>query len=96
MSNQTIDINDLSRPINRENLPIIMRTMLIGMAAYGELERLRDAYGTLKMLGKEVPDTLEPLDVSGNPEQISLFAEALLYLNVAKDHYLEKDGAAGG
>lgn len=90
------DLDDLYRPINRESLPVITHAMLIGMAAYGELERLRDAYGTLKMLGKEVPDTLAPLDVSGNPEQISLFAEALLYLNMAKDHYLEKDEAAAG
>lgn len=55
-----------------------VRDMLhLGLAAFGELERLQDAQETIKLLGESLPDELRVIRVTADAEAISDFADAL-------------------
>ena len=54
--------------------------LIVGLSAYGELERLRDLAEVLK--DKLPHDDLMPLDVTGDACTVSKFAEALHYVHI--------------
>ena len=60
----------------------IMRMLLIGLDAYGEIERLDNAVSILEICKTDVPETLRPLHPTGSADTISEFATALRFLHI--------------
>ena len=60
----------------------IMRMLLIGLDAYGEIERLENAVKILEICKTDVPETLRPIHPTGSADTISEFATALRFLHV--------------
>lgn len=50
---------------------------MIGLASYGEIERLSDAQQTEALRGKEIPKNLRVIHPAPSPETVADFAEAL-------------------
>lgn len=68
--------------LEEDAVAIIRRALLVGLSAYGELERLRDAAEIARMTRLEIPEGMEPIGVSIQADEVSNFAEAIRYLEV--------------
>lgn len=68
--------------IGQEEFDSIRHMLLIGLAAYGELERIRDGCEGLRLFGKDVPSVLVPLHVDASATTIGDFADALRFAEV--------------
>lgn len=55
----------------------IMRALLTGLAAFGEVEKLRNACEIRRICGLEVPDDLTPDEVAASADVVINFAEAM-------------------
>lgn len=64
---------------DQEQVKRIRQALLIGLASYGELERVINWSDTQKELGCETD--LKPLHPTGSADTVSLFAEALTYVS---------------
>ncbi len=58
----------------------VRQQLLIGLASYGELERLRGRAESLKGAGL-LPEGMWPQDCNGDAAEITKFAEALVYVD---------------
>jgi hypothetical protein len=70
-----------SLTLDTEQVERVREMLLIGLNAYGELMRLRDAWETREIIGKPMPRELCPIDVTGHAETVSDFADALRIVN---------------
>jgi hypothetical protein len=64
-----------------ESLEKIREVLLIGLASYGEIERLSHAQQIEKLRGNEIPEDLRVIH-TGSVETVSEFAEALIYVDL--------------
>lgn len=71
---------DLDRIDHQDKVAKIRRAVLIGLSAFGELERLLDSARAYTMGGRTLPDGLQPMGVTGDSGEVSNFAEALRFL----------------
>lgn len=67
------------RTFDQDQIVHIRRALLIGLASYGELERVINWADTQKELGCETD--LKPLHPTGSAETVLVFAEALTYVS---------------
>ncbi len=67
--------------LDRDARTKIMRALLMGLAAYGEIEKLRNACELRRMGKLEIPDDLEPIAVSGCADEVANFAEAMQFIH---------------
>jgi len=65
--------------LDQDQVKHIRDALLIGLASYGELERVINWADTEKALGCE--SDLKPLHPTGNADTVSVFAEALAYVS---------------
>lgn len=65
---------------HQDRIATIRHAILVGLSAFGELERLQNEVVIFDRLGEPVPEGLRPIGVSGDAAAISRFAEALLNL----------------
>ena len=72
--------NDLDQADKAEAINSIRSALLIGLASYGEIERLSDQAGIITACGKELPDGMRPIHPTGSADTVSNFAEALSLL----------------
>jgi hypothetical protein len=79
MTHQPIT-RDAQITLDAETVINIRNMLLVGLSAYGELMRLENAVGIQKIRGIEIDPSLEPVDVTGDPETVSNFADALRLL----------------
>ena len=63
----------------------IRHALLIGLASFGEIERLSNARDLYEIDGKKVPEDLSPLHPTGNADTVSLFAGALRDLEYSEE-----------
>lgn len=70
--------------LEREEIDTIRNALLIGLASYGEVERLAEARQTREACGREVPEDLRVIHPTGSPTTVSEFAEALRALEYAR------------
>lgn len=68
--------------LDDEDISIIRDMLLIGLDAYGELMRLKNAVEIQKACGNAVHESLIPLSVSADAAEVSHFANALRLLGV--------------
>lgn len=66
-----------------EALDRVRRAVLIGLASYGEIERLSNAQQIREACSREVPEDLRVLHPTGAADTTSDFAAALLDLEYA-------------
>ena len=71
--------NKSIRKFDRDQIERIRYALLIGLASYGELERVINWADTQKVLGCETD--LKPLHPTGSADTVSVFAEALTYVS---------------
>jgi len=66
-----------------EERDCIMRALLIGLSAYGEIERVRNLAELAKLSREwqESMNDLVPLDPTGSADTVGLFADALRSVN---------------
>lgn len=70
--------------IEAEDLAQIRASLLVGLACFGELERIRAMAGD-----DDIPEHLRPIDQSGDPAEITNFAAALFAIDAIKEAWLE-------
>lgn len=66
--------------LDAEQVMAIRRAVLVGLSAYGEIERLCDAVAIAERGGTKIEDGLRPLHPTASAETVSEFADALRYL----------------
>ena len=71
--------------IDRYGASVIRDALLIGLASYGEIERLKNEVDVMKLCGTPAPEGLIPIDPTADPTTVSRFAEALRFLSCAED-----------
>jgi len=59
----------------------IMRALLMGLAAFGEVEKLRNACEVRRICKQEIPDDLQPIGMSACADEIANFAEAMQFIH---------------
>lgn len=72
--------NEKTLTLDADTVSDIRNMLLVGLNAYGELMRLENAVAVQKGCGIEIHPSLEPVDVTGDAETVSKFAEALRLL----------------
>ena len=80
----TVQHGDEEMRIPRDAMPMIRDALLIGLASYGEIERLRDAVELRRSCGS-VPEDLVPILTSDDPHCMGGFVDALRILAMASD-----------
>ncbi len=55
----------------------IRNALLIGLASYGEIERLLNHVETMEACGVETPKELTPIHPTGSADTVGMFAEAI-------------------
>lgn len=78
MSAQTLKLGS-------EEISAIRHALLIGLESFGELERVIDEAGKLKLIGQQLPDEITPIHPTGLNDTISGFVSALRYLEQAEN-----------
>jgi hypothetical protein len=69
--------------LSREQLGWIRDALLIGLASYGEIEKVLNAKELRKAMGQGWPQYLDVMHPTGDCEVVSKFATALMAINVA-------------
>lgn len=75
------DGNDIA--LSREQLSWIREALLIGMASYGEIEKVLNAKELRESMGLQWPEYLDVRHPTGDCEVVSKFAAALMVINLA-------------
>jgi hypothetical protein len=73
-------MNDGAITLDREAVAAIRRALLIGLSSFGEIERIDNQCGLIKIGGDNVPEGLTPIHPTGSCDTIGEFAAALRYL----------------
>lgn len=77
------EMTDARIELDAVGVGMIRKALLIGLASFGEVERLRDAFDIEVEVAKNtVPETLRPQHPTGSPDTIGEFATALRLLDV--------------
>jgi len=63
--------------LEQEARESVLRALLIGLSAFGELEKLRNVWEMQRIGNRDLPDDLRPIDVSGSADEVANFAEAI-------------------
>lgn len=63
-----------------EDVAEVRRALLIGLEAFGEIERLTDVAEGLNRTGSALPRSMHPLHPTGSPDTVARFATALRLL----------------
>lgn len=63
--------------IEESEIDDLIESLLVGLAAYGEIERLKDAKLGAELCRREIPPGMSPIDPCGHASVVSDFAEAL-------------------
>jgi hypothetical protein len=71
--------------LDAEQLTAIRQVLLIGLASYGEIQRLQNVFELSEAGGKSVPETMRPLDPTGAAGTVGDFATALSYVEYARE-----------
>ena len=58
----------------------IREALLVGLSSYGEVERLSSEFRCAEIAGSPYPKAMQPMDSSGDPNQVCEFAAALQYI----------------
>jgi len=69
--------------MQRDEAVHVRRMLLVGLASYGEIVRLRNAEQVIEMGGASVPDELRSIHPTGAADTVSEFADALRLLDSA-------------
>ena len=78
-----LDTTDERIELDADDVGMIRKALLIGLASFGEIERLEDAFDVEVEVGKTpLPDALRPQHPTGSPDAIGEFATALRLLDV--------------
>lgn len=77
----TSNRDDPEITLDRDARATIMRALVMGLAAYGEVERLRNACEVRRICEQEIPDDLNPIAVSAAADEIANFAEAMQFIH---------------
>jgi hypothetical protein len=65
-----------------ESLEKIRDMLLIGLASYGEIERLENAQKLEKLCETKIPEDLRVIHPTGSADTVSDFAEALRQVDI--------------
>ncbi|NCA73061.1 MAG: hypothetical protein EOM91_24015 [Sphingobacteriia bacterium] len=69
-----------ARIIGLDTVNMVVDALLVGLQAYGEIQRLQNAWKFCKLSGDVVPHDLRPIDPTGEATTITDFADALRLL----------------
>jgi len=64
-----------------DQLEAIRGALLIGLASYGEIDRILNYVDTMKAMGQKIPESLTPIHPTGSADTIGMFANALRMVN---------------
>jgi hypothetical protein len=73
--------NDLDRQEHMTKIQSIRRALHIGLASYGEVERVTNEVELAKLCNKDIPKGIKPIHPTGCCETVGEFAEALRFLD---------------
>ncbi len=71
--------------LDREQVKDLRHMLLIGLASYGEIERLVNAHEVHQLVSDKLPEDLRPLHPTGAADTVSGFATALCHLESASE-----------
>ena len=72
----------------------IRRTLVTGLASFGEIERLSNQYDCAKVCNAEISDRFSPRHPTGTADGASTFAEALALVELWERDVLKAQEAA--
>lgn len=70
--------------LNADEVALVREMLLIGLASYGEIERLRNVVELAKIFKEKFPEELNPIHPTGSADTVSDFADALRCLKHAE------------
>lgn len=74
-SNETRNAEDAAYAVR-----VIRKALLVGLASYGEIERLTEEASALASVGHSFPEGMKPVHPTGAADTVGEFAEALMQL----------------
>ncbi len=77
MTKQCIDLD-----LDMDQIATIRKALVIGLASYGEIERLCNLHELAKFGSAPFPDSTVPIHPTGSADVASTFATALAFLEV--------------
>ncbi|MCB2262424.1 MAG: hypothetical protein LGR52_05720 [Candidatus Thiosymbion ectosymbiont of Robbea hypermnestra] len=80
-ANSTRPATTLEITFTHETLAHVREALLIGLAAYGEIERLSNAQEARARIGKKTKKDLRVIHPTGTADTVSRFADALRFLD---------------
>lgn len=75
------DIGDIT--LSKEQLRWVRDALLVGLASYGELEKVLNAKELREAMGQKWPEDLDVRHPTGDCEVVSRFATALMTIEIA-------------
>lgn len=69
--------NTGTHELEQDSIDAIRHALLIGLASYGEIERILNYVKTMKVMGQEIPESLTPIHPTGSADTIGMFADAI-------------------
>jgi hypothetical protein len=75
----------------RDAIAFIRRGLTIGLASYGEIERLADAQELMKLCNKPVPKALRLKHPTGRSDTVCELAEAFAFLDLAESPWEDNE-----
>ena len=82
---QTNSHNGMDRQLHQDKIRRIRSALVIGLTAYGEIERLCSAAEIARIGKKQIPDGLVPIHPSGEAGTVGDFADAFSFLQMLED-----------
>lgn len=71
---------DIDRHDQMGKITAIRRALHIGLASYGEIERLTNEVEMAELCKKEIPQEMKPIHPTGCSDTVGEFADALRFL----------------
>ncbi|MCP5231508.1 MAG: hypothetical protein H6948_05350 [Zoogloeaceae bacterium] len=81
----TDSFNGMDLELHKDKIRGIRSALVIGLTAYGEIERLCSAAEIARIGKMQIPDGLEPIHPSGDAGTVGDFADAFSYLQMLED-----------
>jgi len=82
---RTLNTRDMDRENLHDHIKRIRYALHVGLASYGEIEKVLNWVETLKATNQPVPEGLVPVHPTGSSQTVGDFAEALLLLDILED-----------
>lgn len=79
--------------IDLDALRSIRKALIVGLASFGEIERLQNAFEIQAVRGEEIPEDMHPIHPTGNCDTVGEFANALAFVDILEDERREADQA---